>query len=158
MGGDARLDGAKLRQDSVGGLWMEKCDKLAGGAVEGLFVDQADAVGRRLLQLAIDIIGPKRNMVDSLALVRDELGDGALRRGCLQEFEVDTAHVEKCGPDPLGGDFLTAQTAQPERGFVKWHGLIEGANGDAQMVNGLDHGERKIGTSTTELECTRILR
>ena len=119
---------------------MEEGHQLAGSAVEGLLVDQPDAGAGGLLELALDVVGAEGDVVNAaVGVLLQELGDGALRVGRLQQFEVDLAHAEEGGAHFLGRHFFAVFAFEPEGFFVIGHGFVQRPDGDSQVINFLNH-------------------
>lgn len=137
--GLGRLRGAQFGQHPVRRLGMKEGDQLASCAVKWLLVDQAHAGSGGLRELAGDVVGPESDVVDAFTPVSQELGDRALGRGWLQEFQMDAADVEKRRAHLLGGDLLAVLTAQSKRLFINGYRLVERANRDAKVVYLLNH-------------------
>jgi hypothetical protein len=120
---------------------VEEGDEFFAGSFEGDFVDQFGALLAGVVELAVDVIRGEGDVVDAAGRVFfEEFGDGAVVRGGFEEFEVDIACGEEGGADLLGFDFLTAFAGEAEDLLVVGDGFVEGADGDAEVVDFGDHG------------------
>jgi len=72
-----------------------------------------------LLELRPDVVGAEGHVVDTLAAVRDELGDRAVRRGRLQQFDVHPTGVEERRAHLLRGDFFAAEAGEAQPLFIE---------------------------------------
>ena len=71
---------------------MQEGDELAGRAVERLLVDQLHARAGGLLELGLDVVGAKGDVVNAaVGILLQELGDRAFRVGRFQQFQVHFA-------------------------------------------------------------------
>ena len=130
----------KFGKHAKGGFGMEKGDGHAARASERFFVNELDARAGGLTKLAFDVIRAEGNMMDAAGgIFLKEFRDGTVRAGGFKEFEVNFTDGKEGGADFLRRDFFTVVTFQAEGLFIVRHGLIEGWDGDAEMVNLCDH-------------------
>lgn len=122
---------------------MKEGDEFVGGAFEGDFVDQTDATLGGLAELAGDVVCAESDVVDALTIFLEELGNRAFFGGRLEQFEMNAATVKEGGADFLGLDFLAAVAVQAEGVLIVLAGFVQVADGDAEVVDLLDHGSNQ---------------
>jgi hypothetical protein len=137
--GSGRLIGAQLGEYAVGRFRMQEGNEFSGSALKGFLMDQAHAGSCGLRQLAGDVIGTKSDVMNSLAAIGQELGNGTFRRRRLEQFQVNASDIEERRTHLLGRDLLAVLTTQSKRFFINGHGLIERANRDAKVIDVINH-------------------
>src|SRR5690606_29813997 len=124
---------------------MEEGDPLAGGAFEGLLVDEADAGAGRLAELPVDVVRRERDVVNAARWVLlEELRDRAFRARGFEQLEVDVAAAEERGAHPLGGNFLDVLALQAQGLLIVGHGLVEGPHRDSEVIDFLEHDSQRL--------------
>ena len=126
---------AKLRQDALGGFRMQESDGHALGTLAGRSVDQTDALGGCIGQLLLDILAGECHVVDTDALVLDELGDGRFGRRRLEQLDLRLAQLEERRADFLVGNLFDRITFQTQYVFPIGNRLIQTFDCNAKMLN-----------------------
>jgi hypothetical protein len=130
---------AEFGQHAVGRFGVEEGNELATGAFDRLFVDELGTSAFGLGELSFDAVGAKSDVVDAFAILGEKLCDGAVISGRFEKFDVHFAHYKEGGADFLGGHFLTVLALETENGLVVFDGFVEGTNGNAEVVDFLNH-------------------
>src|SRR5699024_10962802 len=78
---------AQFQQYAVGGLGMEEGDAGAAGAIAGSLINQADPFLLQFRQGGVNVVHPDGDVLDALAVLLDEAGNGAVGRGTLQQLQ-----------------------------------------------------------------------
>ena len=138
----AAIAGAELGQHAAGRFRVEESDLLTARSGYRGLIQKSDTGFLGLCQLGHDVIGHKSDVVDAaFGVLFQKFGNRALRRGRLKQFNMHTVHIKKGYAYLLGGDFLDMLTGQAEGFFVISDAFVEGRDGDAEVVDMLDHGE-----------------
>ncbi len=119
---------------------MEECDQLAARAFERHLVQQPHAGRLRLAELAADIVGGERDVMDAFPVVLEETRHRAVRRRRLEQLEVHVADGEERGPHFLRGHFLAVLALEAQRLLVIRNRFVQGANRDSKVIDACDHG------------------
>lgn len=119
---------------------MKEGDELVGGPFERFFVDEADSRIGSLAQLPLDVIGRKGYVMDSFSIFLEEFGDRTLRIRRFQKLDMNITCFKKGGLYALRLYFLRSVAVEPEGLFVVRDRFREAADGDAEMVDFLNHG------------------
>ena len=72
----------------------------------GAFVDEANLFFLQFVQSLVGVGNGECDVMDTLALVLDELRDGALRAGGLQKLDLGLTNLEEGGLHFLVGDLF----------------------------------------------------
>jgi hypothetical protein len=131
---------AQLGQNAEGGLGVKESDELVVGSGARGFVDEADTLSFKFGQLGLDIVHGEGDVVDATGRILFEvLGDRAVGGGGLEKLEVYFTHFIKSGANFLVGDFLYSVALEAEDLFVEAAGFLKVWNGDAEVVDFLEH-------------------
>ena len=104
---------------------MQESDGHALGTLAGRSVDQTDALGGCIGQLLLDILAGECHVVDTDALVLDELGDGRFGRRRLEQLDLRLAQLEERRADFLVGNLFDRITFQTQYVFPIGNRLIQ---------------------------------
>ena len=69
----------------------------------------------------------------------NSLGNGAFRRGGFEQFDMDSGNVKHGDAHLLRGHFLNVGLSEAECVTVVGNGGVKALDGDADMVNLLNH-------------------
>ena len=120
---------------------MKEGDHFAGCTFEWDFVDELNAGGGCLLQLAREVSRGEGDVVDAASRVfLQKFSDGALRGSRLQELDMHFAGVKEGRADLLGFDDLAVFTLQAKGLFIIRNAIFKRTNSDSYVVNFSDHG------------------
>jgi hypothetical protein len=137
---DLRFGHAEFGEDAKGGFGVEEGDEFASRAFERNLVDELAASALGLGELGGDGIGGEGDVVDAaVGVFLEEFGDGTFGRSGFEKFEMDFTAVEEGGANFLGGDFLDVLAFETEGVFVVGDGFVQALDGDAEVVDALDH-------------------
>src|SRR5437868_3885047 len=136
--GGGRL--AQLGEDAEGALRMEEGDAHVVGAGPRGVVDHADAGLLQLGDAVLEALDGEGDVVQALAALLDEGRDRAGGVARLQQFQAHVADAEEADADLLAGHVLAALEDGPEGAFVEGPLGVDGADGDADVVDCLDGG------------------
>jgi len=121
-------------------FWMEKRYQFVVGATFGFAVERDKALRFEAFYFRTYIVHFKSNVMDALAALFDEFGDGAFRVAGFQKFNLAFSNVEKRGGNALAFDslhFVMGFTQEFAKEFVARRQI---AHGDANVVYS-DHGD-----------------
>jgi len=105
-----------------------------GTLARGL-IDEADTLCFGIGQLLLDVLAGESHVVDTDALVLDELGDGRLLRGGLEELNLRlTQHKEGC-TNLLVGHLFDGITLQTQHVLPVGDCLVQALDGNAKVLN-----------------------
>ena len=118
---------------------MQKRNQFISGAFKRHFMNQTHACVRCLLQLPDHIINTKCDVVDTFAILFQELCDRTFRRSRLKQFNVNLTRFKERGANFLRFDFFTAMQMQAKCFFIILDRIIETVDGDAEVIYLLNH-------------------
>ena len=121
---------------------MGESDHEAFGTGAGALVDEADLLLLQFVQGFVRVGHSKCNVVDTLAFVLDEFGDGAFRRRRLQKLNFGLANLEESSLHFLVSDLFDVVAFHPQDVFVIGDGGFQTFHGNAEMF---DVGNVHIG-------------
>ena len=75
----------------MGSLGVEEGDPGPAGAVPRRLVNEPDALFLQLRQGGVNVVHPDGDVLNALAVLLNEAGDGALRGGTLQQLQLTVA-------------------------------------------------------------------
>ena len=114
---------------------MQESDGHPLGALARGLVDQADALGLGVGELLLDVLASEGHVVAADAAVLDELGDGRLLGGRLQQLDLGLAQQEESRAHLLVGDLLDGVTLQTQHALPVGNGFIQALHSDAEMLD-----------------------
>ena len=128
----------ELDEYAAGVLRVDEVDAAAGRPVLGGVVEQAHAALTQRRRDGVDVGDPVRELLDALAVAREELGD---RRFVAQRSEqldagAGVAHGEHRLADALFLVDLLMDRTQAEGVGVELECVVEVGHGDADVVDG----------------------
>ncbi len=132
---------AKLHQGAYGRLRVEEGDVEPFGALPGGLVDEAATFLLSFSQgVGYSILDGESDVLDSTAsaVVGDELGDGALRGGTLEELDFSLSDLEKGGLYFLVFNFFDGKTLKAENVLVEGDCFLQGGDSNADVFNMAD--------------------
>ena len=91
---------------------MEERDRPLGAAARG-GVDQLDAVDLEPQQRLGQVLDLEADVVEALALARQEAGDAGRVVGRLDQLDLRLADPQERDPDPVGGMSMTVSRSRP---------------------------------------------
>lgn len=116
---------AEFGENAEGGFGMEEGDELVSGSFEGDFVDEFGAFFFGLGELARDVVGGERDVVDAARWIFfEKLGDRAFFGSRFEKLDVDITGGEESSANFLGFDFFAALTDKAEDVFVVGDGFV----------------------------------
>ncbi len=118
---------------------MEERHQFATSTIKGFVIDQTHSGVRGLLQLSLNVVGPKGDVMDARTVLLEELGDGTFGIGWLKKLDMNLPRAEEGSLDLLRNDFFAMLAFQAERFFVVGDGFVERFDGDSEVVDFLDH-------------------
>jgi hypothetical protein len=135
---------ADFEEDATGAGGVDEEIKVAAGADLDVFGDKADALGFEGFKCGGDVVDVEGDVVEPLAAFGEEAADGRVGAGGLDELDAGVAGGDHGGADVLVLDGFFVDDVEAE-GLVKFAGLGDAADGDAEMVE-LGHRDRVQGT------------
>lgn len=131
----------EFREYAEGGFRMKEGDLRVVGARYGGFVDECATGVFGLFQLASYVVALESDVVDqsAAAILFHGFGDGAVRRGGFQKFDVDSGDVEHGDAHFLGCYFFDVGFTQSQRIAIVRNCIVKACDSDADVINLLDH-------------------
>jgi len=104
-----------------------------------LLVDELYPLLFEFCQLRVNIRRLEADVVQPLAFTFEEFADGRVRRKRLKQLDLALTDREKRGLDALVFDLGLSVDVELQRVTVELERLVEGVDGDADVVDLLDH-------------------
>ena len=136
---------AEFGENPLGEFGMQKRDFLGVGAYLGLLVYEGDPLRFRMGEIRNDVVRIESNVVNAaVGIFFKEFGYWTVGRGGLEQFDMDSSDGEESCLDFLVRNFLDAFAFEAEDVFVIWNRIVNGFNGDAEMVDFLQHNNNLL--------------
>ena len=120
-------------------------------------VDELEAVDRQSGQLLGEVRDLEADVVEALALLREEARDTGCLVGRLDELDLRFADREERDPDPIGGDVLDLLETEAKEVAVEAERLVDRADHDRNVMDAArrredhrDSGDAGAGSHPSE--------
>ncbi len=118
---------------------MQKGDLRVAGADARLFINEPNVGRFQLLQLPGEVVGFKRQMMQSFAAFFEESLNGTVGRGRFEQFDRGLARLQNCHAHFLLGHLFDPRQPEPEYVDPKPAGLVNALHRNAHVVDPVDH-------------------
>ena len=117
---------------------MQEGDVQALGSLAGLCVNDAATLLLYLVQCVGNaVLNGKSNVLDTTTatVLLDELGDGTLGGGSLEQLNLGLTHLEESGPYLLILNFFNGKALEAQHVLIERNGLLKRGNSDSHVFD-----------------------
>src|SRR2546428_14114225 len=133
------IDGrGELNKDTFAGFRVEEADH-TGEASSRLLIDELDAFLLERVEFGVHVGSLEADGVEALALALQETADGGVGASRFEQLDLALGDGEERGFDALVFDRVLSMNVEAEGVAVEGEGVVEGVDGDADVVDLLDH-------------------
>src|SRR2546426_2241730 len=133
------IDGrGDLKKDTFAGFRVEEADH-TGEASSRLLIDELDAFLLERVEFGVHVGSLEADVVEALALALQETADGGVGASRFEQLDLALADGEERRSHALVFDGVLSMDVEAEGIAVEVKSIVEGVDGDADVVDLLDH-------------------